>query len=128
MKDQIRSLFSILEQDPHNEEAMTGLEEIITDDFSDEERDVIITAITEGRKGLERASQYEAVCKVIELELALADDRGREIELLKRQADVYDEELFDQKAALGLYQKAFSMLPDDEELEMKIESINVVLP
>lgn len=123
MKDQIRSLFSILEKDPHNEETITGLEEIVTSDVSDNDREVISTMLTEGRKGLERAGQYEAVCKVIDLELALVNDRGLEVELLKKQGDIYEEELFDQKSALALYQKALALLPDDEELEMKIEAV-----
>lgn len=123
MKDQIRFLFSLLEQDPTNEEAMSGLEEIVTGDESENFRGDIAVCLVDGRKSLSRAGHFEAACKVMDLELALVRDPVTEVELLKEQARIFEDDIFDQKTALTLYQKALSTIPGDEELEMKIESI-----
>jgi tetratricopeptide (TPR) repeat protein len=123
MKDQIRSLFSLLEQDPTNEEAMSGLEEIVTGDESESFKNDIEGCLVEGRRGLVRAGHFEAACKVIDLELSLAKDQVAEVELLKEQARMYEDDIFDQKAALTQYEKALSIVPGDEELEMKVEAI-----
>ena len=59
----------------------------------------------------------------MDLELALVKDPVTEVELLKEQARILEDDVYDQKAALTLYQKALSIIPGDEELELKVESI-----
>ncbi len=123
MKDQIRSLFSLLEQDPTNEEAISGLEEIVTGEESESFRSEIATYLSDGRKGLVRSGHFEAACKVIDLELAVTQDSAVEVELLKEQARIFEDEIYDQKSALTQYQKALSIIPGDEDLEFKVEAI-----
>ncbi len=125
MKEKIRSLFSILEKDPTNESAMNGLEEIVTGDDLEANREVVVAALLEGRKALEKTGQYEAACKILDLELLITEDVALEVALLKEQAHLYDDELFDQKMGLSLYQKALSLVPEDEGLTQKIDAIQV---
>ncbi|MCP4602512.1 MAG: tetratricopeptide repeat protein [Proteobacteria bacterium] len=123
MKERIRSLVNILERDATNEEAINGLEELVTGNEVDSHRDEILTEFEEWRKKLITARLFEAACKVLDFELALVASKTREVELLLEQARMLDDELLNQKEALGKFKKAASLSPDDGDLAGKIEAI-----
>ncbi|MCP4674274.1 MAG: tetratricopeptide repeat protein [Deltaproteobacteria bacterium] len=123
MKERIRSLISILKHDATDEEAIDGLEELITGDEADSHRGEILEEFEEGRKTLVASGRFEAACKLIDMELALVEDSARETNLLIEQARLFDDELFKQKEALGKYKKAANLNPDDAELAQKVTAI-----
>jgi tetratricopeptide (TPR) repeat protein len=122
MKEQIRSLINTLEQDPNNEQAIDGLEELVTGDEADANTELIAEELDEGRQKLAKAGRFKAACKIVNFALALANDSSREAVLLTEKARILDDELFDQKAGLEAYKSALSLAPDDEDLKMKVES------
>lgn len=124
MQERIRSLFTLLERDADNEEAFQGLEDIVTGEDSEQRPDELRDELKKGRLRLVHAGVFEAACKVIDFELALADDARREAELLEEQARIYDQELFDQKKAVSLLQRIVALLPDDEDWAQKVASID----
>ncbi len=123
MREQIRSFVSVLERDPDNEEAILGLEELVTGENADESRPEIAEELKEGRQRLMHKSRFEASCKLIEMEFAVAADQAQEAELLREQARVFNEELFDQQSALEVLRKLQEAYPENEEISRKVEAI-----
>ena len=123
MMERIRSLIDILQQDPTDDEAFTGLEELVTGDDADSHLDELLQGFEDGRARLLQAGRFGITCKIIDLEFALIEDQAREIDLLKEQARLYDEELFDQKTALDKLKKIVALDPDEEALANKIKVI-----
>ncbi|MDD5308374.1 MAG: hypothetical protein PHU25_13720 [Deltaproteobacteria bacterium] len=123
MKERIESLLSALEHDPTNQEALASLEEIVAGGDVSDQAAVIVDALDRGWRRLAAAARWEAACEVIEMELVLAGDPGREGFLLKEQARICDEELFDQTRALDRYRKVAALDPTETHVAERIEAI-----
>jgi tetratricopeptide (TPR) repeat protein len=123
MNERIQSLISKLEHDPSNEQAIMGLEEIVTSDLADEQTGEVVDGLDQGWRMLASAGRWDVACKVIDFELAITADSGLEQALLLEQARILDEEVLDQKAALEKYQKVLNDSPDHEAANRWIEAV-----
>jgi len=123
MKDRIQSLISKLEHDPSNEEAITGLEELITGDEADAHSAEIQNELERGWVKLGGGGRWEAALKVIELQLALTEPGEQEQNLLLELARINDEELLDQKTALEKYQQLLEKYPGHEAASRWVEAV-----
>ena len=125
--EQIRSLISILEQDPGNEDAFDDLLQLVTGEAAEQVRQELAAELASGRDRLIQAAQFEAACRILDLEIGNAKDQtDRAAELQREQARLYDEELFDQETAVALYQKSLDASPH-EPTERKIEAMETAL-
>ncbi|MCP4196909.1 MAG: hypothetical protein GY762_07130, partial [Proteobacteria bacterium] len=124
MKEQIQPLISILEQDPGNEQAIEGLEQFVTSDAADSNREELIEELESGRKQLIHAAQFEAACKIVDLEMVVASgEEARELELLREKARLFDEDLFDQETAIALYKKSLEVGGEHQPTALKIDAM-----
>jgi tetratricopeptide (TPR) repeat protein len=123
MKERIRSFIDNLERDPGNEKNLEELEELITGDEADAFREEIAKELEDARARLIEKGRFEAVCKILEFEIALSKNPINEAALLLEQAKILDDELFDQKNAISCYKKAASLTEISDETKQKISEI-----
>jgi len=123
MKDRIQSLISTLEHDSSNEEAIAALGEAVTSDEAVDRIGEVAELLESSWRRLVKNGRFEAACRVMETELALAESPEQEVRLLRELARICDEEIFDQKTALEKYQKILAIAPDDIEAPGRVEAI-----
>ncbi|MCU0663698.1 MAG: hypothetical protein MUC50_15385, partial [Myxococcota bacterium] len=123
MHDRIRTLVALLEKNPLDEEAMTGLMDLVTGDESKFHEQEIRDALVDCRRDLIRRGRAHIAVRLVELEAALVQGPDDEAELVLEEARILDEEVFDQEQALVAYRKAASLRPDDLEIQSKISAI-----
>ncbi len=123
MEERIHSLITRISRENLTEELVADLEEVVTSDEAVADSELALGALEAGWTRLGEAGRWEAACRVMEIASVLVEDRQREIGLLREQARVYDEELYDQEKALETYRRIAEIDPDDIESAGRVEAI-----
>lgn len=125
MSDQtIRRALGKLQEDPDHEGAWTELQDAVTDPSgAGMSNDALLDLLEAARR--EHAGRHEddAVAKLLELEIVIADGTPREADLQAELARVLNEVLDDSKQALGALQRLAKLRPGDANVDAKIEAI-----
>jgi len=116
----IKSALGLLQDDPDNQEAWATLrEEVEGPDRM--VQDDLAALLEAARRAYEVRREYEAVGRLLEIELVVARGTDREGPLLAERARVFDEELLDDAGARAAYEALLVLTPDDENASEALE-------
>ena len=116
----IKSALGLLQDDPDSTEAWQELLHQVEGPhgMGPEELAALLEA---ARRAYETRREYEAVGKLLEIELVAARGTPREPVLLAELARILDEELLDDAAARAAYERLLALKPDDEAAAEALE-------
>jgi tetratricopeptide (TPR) repeat protein len=123
MKERIQSLIGQLTHEATQEQAFTGLEEAVTGDGVADRAAEVLGWLEDGWRRLGATGRFEPALRLIDIASVLVAGAAEEARLLKEQARILDEELFDQRAALEKLQLVAGLDPSDVEVPGRIEAI-----
>jgi len=109
----IKSALGLLQDDPDNQEAWGSLRQEV-EGAHGMGRDDLASLLEAARRAYEVRREYEAVGRLLEIELVAARGTDRELPLLAERARVFDEELLDDTGAKVAYEALLALKPDDE--------------
>jgi tetratricopeptide (TPR) repeat protein len=110
----IRNALGVLQDDPENEKAWTDLEGGLG--APEVDRNELSSLLEAARRAHEMRREYDAVAKLLQLEinlLAAAGASEREAELVAEQARLLDEEILDDEGATLAYLRLLELKPND---------------
>jgi hypothetical protein len=123
MKERIQSLINQLTHETTHDQAFQTLEEIMTSDEAVERTVEITGLLEEGWQRLGASGRWELALRLIDIAAVAVDGPAQEARLLKEQARILDEEVFDQRAALDKLQQVAEIDPADREIPSRIEAM-----
>jgi tetratricopeptide (TPR) repeat protein len=109
----IKSALGLLQDDPDSGEAWKELLHEVEGPHG-MSSDELASLLEAARRAYEARREYEAVGKLLEIELVAARGSAREPDLLAELARVLDEELLDDAGARAAYERLLTVKPDDE--------------
>lgn len=92
----------ILEQEPENEQALTALEELVTNGHGQKHGPELALALAEARRRHRERGELDITLKLLDLELALAKDPTVRADLLFEKGRVLEDDVLDQAGALKI--------------------------
>src|SRR5580704_19230378 len=116
----IKSALGLLQDDPDNQDAWSALRQEVGGAHG-MGQDELTSLLEAARRAYEVRREYEAVARLLEIELVVARGTEREAPLLAERARVYDEELLDDTGAKAAYEALLSLKPDDENAAEALE-------
>src|SRR5690606_14431528 len=108
--------------DPDNESAWNELTEAVTAPDSNISNDDVERLLGSARARHESRREWQAVAKLLDLEIAFASGSPVEAAMVTELARVYSEELFDAESAAATYRQILKLRPDDEDATEALES------
>jgi tetratricopeptide (TPR) repeat protein len=115
----IKSALGLLQDDPDNAKAWSDLQEDVGGDAGMPPAE-LSKLLEAARRAHEGRREYEAVAKILELEVSVASG-DRSAELLSELARVLDEELLDDAGARAAYERLLRVRPDDRRAQDALE-------
>jgi hypothetical protein len=109
----IKSALGLLQDDPDNPEAWGSLRHEV-EGAHGMGRDDLASLLEAARRAYEARREYEAVGRLLQIELVAARGTDREVPMLAERARVFDEELLDDAGAKVAYEALLALKPDDE--------------
>jgi tetratricopeptide (TPR) repeat protein len=109
----IRTALGLLQDDPDQEKAWNDLEEAVTAKDAGIEQGELARLLEAARHAHEGRREWDAVVKLLELEVALAAGTPGEAALQADLARVFEDEILDDKAATTAYKRLLELAPGD---------------
>lgn len=119
----IRTALGELQDDPDLESAWNDLQDAVTAPDPGLPSDELSSLLEAARQVHEGRREWEAVARLLELELALASGKPNEIAFLYELARVLEDELFDSVRALPTHRRIAQLRPGDDGVTDIIERI-----
>lgn len=116
----IRMALGRLQDEPENEGAWNELAEAVTAPGSNDDETERLLGAARGKH--EQRREWDAVARLLELEIALAAGSPVEAPMQAELARVYNEELVDVGRALGAYRRLLEIRPGDPTATEAIEN------
>ncbi|HXN33887.1 MAG TPA: hypothetical protein VN894_18585, partial [Polyangiaceae bacterium] len=116
----IKSALGQLQDDPDHSGAWNELRDVVGGS-SDMGADELGSLFDAARRAHEGRREVEAVAGLLQIEVDASKGTSREPVLLSELARVLDEDLLDDQAALGAYERLLVLLPDDRHAAEAIE-------
>ncbi|MBI4700879.1 MAG: hypothetical protein HY744_06900, partial [Deltaproteobacteria bacterium] len=116
--DKVTGALAVLERDPDDAQAWDQLEDAVTEP-GDEEAD-IGSLLREARKAHEQKRDWWAVARLLEFEIAAADDPAHTLEAHLELGRVYLDELVEARLAAETYERALEIDPENEAAQAAI--------
>lgn len=108
----IKSALGLLQDDPESAEAWERLRHEVAGNSS-MPPDELIKLLEAARRAHEARREYDAVARLLGIEVDAAAGTPREVELLTELARVLDEELLDDDRAQAVYDRLLALRPGD---------------
>src|SRR5579872_1861154 len=110
----IKSALGLLQDDPESAQAWQQLRDEVAGDtgMSSEE---LVRLLEAARRAHEARREYDAVARLLGIEVDAALGTPREVTLLTELARVLDEELLDDERARAVYERLLALRADDAE-------------
>lgn len=118
----IRMALGRLQDDPDNEAAWNELTEAVTDPSANVSNDDIERLLGSARGRHEARREWNAVAKLLDLEISFASGSAVEAAMTAELARVYSEELYDVERAAAAYKQLLKVRPDDEAAAEALEN------
>ena len=115
----------ILEQEPENEQALTALEELVTNGHGQKHGPELALALAEARRRHRERGELDITLKLLDLELALARDPAVRADLLCEKGRVLEDDVLDQAGALSCYQGALQANPEHADAQSALSNVEV---
>src|SRR5580704_8990447 len=119
----IKGALGLLQDDPDSVETWEQLRREIESDPG-MSADELVKLLEAARKVYEGRREYDAVRKLLEIELVVAKGTPREATLLTELARVLDEELMDDGGARALYERLLAANPNDTDAAEALDRSN----
>src|ERR1700690_492915 len=116
----IKSALGQLQDDPDHSGAWNELRDVVGGS-SDMGADELGSLFDAARRAHEGRREVEAVAGLLQIEVDASKGTSREPVLLSELARVLDEDLLDDQAALGAYERLLVLLPDERHAAEAIE-------
>ena len=114
----------MLQSDPHDESAVTGLREAIASGDAARLGEQPLRLLESARGGHERRAEYWAMAELIDIETSITEDDPAFLALLlKELARVRRDELLDDEGALVAFRRVLELTPEDYDVEEAIENL-----
>ncbi len=125
----IRKALGTLQDDPEQVEAWTELAEALGFESVREPlrgasgipEPELAKLLDAARRAHEMRREYDAVARLLEMQVALANGSPREVDLLVELARVYDDELLDDRRAVETYRRILELRPGEASVEDAID-------
>ncbi|HEX4447184.1 MAG TPA: hypothetical protein VH044_10625, partial [Polyangiaceae bacterium] len=119
----IKSALGLLQDDPDSRDAWQTLRHDVESDPG-MSPDELASLLEAARRVYEGRREYDAVRKVLEIELVAARNSARERGLMAELARVLDEELMDDVGACAAYERLLAHDPNDADASDALERTN----
>jgi tetratricopeptide (TPR) repeat protein len=117
----IRTALGRLQGEPASEEAWSRLSESVRESGGDLALEELVHLFTAARERHAGRGEWDAVARLLEVAVGVTGESPFEVDLLREQAHVEKNELFDDEAALVPYLRLLELDPGDKEASQAIE-------
>jgi tetratricopeptide (TPR) repeat protein len=117
----IRSALGVLQDDPENDKAWQDLRDSVGAKDAEISEEELTKLLEAARRAHEMRREYEAVARMLEVEVTLARDPEKRADRQTDLARVYDEELLDDERAGMAYLQLLELRPTDQAATEAIE-------
>src|SRR5689334_13762267 len=117
----IRNALGKLQAEPGSKEAWESLQSSVTQGGGDLSSDELARLLDSAREKHAERGEWSAAAKLVELAIAGAEGSPREAGLVRDQARLLSEQLFDEDGAAAAYLRLLELSPDDREASQKLE-------
>jgi tetratricopeptide (TPR) repeat protein len=114
---------AILDSDPDDAAALAGLASHAPDAARDPGA---LAALAEARKTLRERGRLEVVVRLYDLEISASPEPGRRADLLLEKAELLEEELLDEPAAVAALRQVLTLRAGDESASETLAQISLV--
>ena len=120
----IRTALGQLQDDPEQAGAWNELTDAATSSTSELSASELAALLSSARRAHEQRREWDAVAKLLALEVTVAKGTDDEARLQAELARVEDEETHDDKAAVAAYTRLLELRPGDTVATEALERIN----
>ncbi|HEX2871348.1 MAG TPA: tetratricopeptide repeat protein [Polyangiaceae bacterium] len=117
----IRTALGKLQAEPGSNEAWESLQASVKQGGGDLSSDELARLLDSAREKHAERGEWTAAAKLLELAIALAAGTPREAALVRDQAKLLSEQLFDEDGAAVAYLRLLELSPDDKDASQKLE-------
>ena len=117
----IRAALGLLQDDPDNEASYNDLVEAVTSPDAGMSPGELRALLESARHAHEMRREWDAVARLLELEIGLQAGTPVEFAMQFELARVFEDELFDDERAMGAYRRLQQLRPDDPTASEAIE-------
>src|SRR6187549_3686007 len=117
----IRTALGKLQAEPGSKEAWESLQSSVQQEGGDLSSDELARLLDSAREKHAERGEWIAAAKLIDLAIAAAEGTPRETGLVREQAKLLSEQLFDEDGAAAAYLRLLELAPDDKEASQKLE-------
>ncbi len=116
----IRNVLALLQDEPENEAAWKDLADALRDP-GDIDRPELGELLYGARRAYEARREYDAVARLLTLEIGIFQGTAEEADLVAEQARVLDEEILDDAASSAAYARLLELRPNDTRAQEALE-------
>jgi golgin subfamily B member 1 len=117
----IRTLLGKIQAEPDSDASYQELADALKEPGGDLSQDELFRLLDAAGDKHAQRGEWTAVAALLEIAVAAAQGTPREVDLIKRQAKVLKEELFDEDGAQIAYIQLMELVPDDSEASAAME-------
>src|SRR3954468_4372458 len=117
----IRNALGKLQAEPGSKEAWESLRSSVKQAGGDLSSDELLRLLDSAREKHAERGEWSAAAQLLELAIAGAEGTPREATLVREQAKLLSEQLFDEDGAAAAYLRVLELAPDDKEASQKLE-------
>lgn len=117
----IRTALGKLQAEPGSKEAWESLQSSVKQGGGDLSSDELSRLLDAAREKHAERGEWAAVGRMLEIAIGLAEGTPREAVLVREQAKLLSEQLFDEDGAAAAYLRLLELSPDDKEASAKLE-------
>ena len=120
MNENLRKHLDALDTDPSNDDAFTGLEDVLTGDDDAVMDPETLVELETRRKHMAERGEWDAVARLLEFELLIAGEKGdekNEVETTFELGQTYLLRLHNQREGLSFLEKVLALSPEHVEAQ-----------
>jgi len=117
----IRTALGKLQAEPGSTQAWELLQSSVKQSGGDLSSDELARLLDSARERHAERGEWTAAVKLVELAIGSAEGTPREAGLVREQAKLLSEQLFDEDGAAAAYLRLLELSPDDKEASQKLE-------
>ncbi|HVY26926.1 MAG TPA: tetratricopeptide repeat protein [Polyangiaceae bacterium] len=117
----IRTALGKLQVEPGSKEAWESLQSSIKQGGGDLSNDELARLLDAAREKHAERGEWAAAVRLLELAIAAAEGTPRETALVREQAKLLSEKMFDEDGAAAAYLRLLELSPDDKDASAQLE-------
>src|SRR3954470_9020365 len=117
----IRNALGKLQAEPGSKEAWESLQSSVKQGAGDLSPEDLARLLDAAREKHAERGEWTAAARLLELAIAGAEGTPREATLVREQAKLLSEQLFDEDGAAAAYLRLLELSPDDKQASKQLE-------